>query len=122
MRTSYSNMHGDFKESVEKEAQHHIEKLNRILKNYGEDAVQLHATMDQQPRTSNYEVALNLTLPTGVLHATGLGADVRGGTKAAFAELERQVKKHQEKVRKDYMWKRKRGRSGPRLSDIPPAD
>jgi ribosomal subunit interface protein len=122
MKTSYSNMHGDYKESVEKEAQHHIEKLNRILKNYGDDAIQLHATMDKQPRTSAFEVALNLKLPTGVLHASGLGADVKGGTKAAFAELERQVKKHQEKVRKDYMWKRKRGRSAPRLSDIPPAD
>jgi len=122
MKTSYSNMHGDYRESVEKEAARHIEKMNRLLKHYGEDAVQLHASLEKQPRTSQFEVALNLTLPTGALHASALGADVRSGTKAAFAELERQVKKHQEKVRKDYVWKRKRGRAAPRLSDVPSGD
>ncbi|HUO34347.1 MAG TPA: HPF/RaiA family ribosome-associated protein [Candidatus Acidoferrum sp.] len=119
MKTSYSNMHGDYRETVEKEANHHIEKLNRILKHYGQDAVQLHASLEKQPRTSQFEVALNLTLPTGALYASAVGADVRSGTKAAFAELERQVKKHQQKVRKDYLWKRKRGRAAPRLSDVP---
>ena len=122
MKTSYSNMHGDYRESVEKEAQHHIEKLNRLLKNYGPDAVQLHASLEKQPRTSEFEVTLNLTLPMGALRATGVGADVRSGTKVAFAELETQVKKHQQKVRKDYVWKRKRGRAAPRLSDVPSAD
>jgi ribosome-associated translation inhibitor RaiA len=39
-----------------------------------------------------------------------VGADVRKSVKAAFAEIEAQVKKHQEKLRKDYTWKRKRPR------------
>jgi ribosome-associated translation inhibitor RaiA len=54
---------------------------------------------------------VNLTLPTGTLHASAAGADVRSSAKAAFAELESQVKKHQEKLRKDYVWKRKRART-----------
>jgi ribosome-associated translation inhibitor RaiA len=54
---------------------------------------------------------VNLTLPTGALHASAAGADVRSSVKAAFAELESQVKKHQEKLRKDYVWKRKRARA-----------
>jgi ribosome-associated translation inhibitor RaiA len=33
-----------------------------------------------------------------------------GAAKGAFAELESQVKKHQQKLRKDYVWKRKRAR------------
>ena len=115
-------MHGDYRESVEKEAQRHIEKLNRLLKHYGADAVQLHASLEKQPRTSEFEVTLNLTLPTGALRASALGSDVRAGTKTAFAELELQVKKHQQKVRKDYVWKRKRGRAAPRLSDVTSAD
>lgn len=122
MKTSYSNMHGDNRELVEKEARHYIEKLNRLLKHYGEGAVQLHASLERQPRTSQFEVALKLTLPTGTLQASGLGVDVRSGTKTAFAELEQQVKKHQEKVRKDYVWKRKRGRTAPRLGDAPLVD
>jgi ribosome-associated translation inhibitor RaiA len=32
-----------------------------------------------------------------------VGADARAGAKAAFAEIERQLKKHQEKLRKDYL-------------------
>lgn len=64
----------------------------------------------------------NRLLPTGTLHATGAGPDPRASTKAAFAEIEQQVKKHQEKLRKDYMWKRKRGRAAPKLGEVPSAD
>jgi hypothetical protein len=51
-----------------------------------------------------------------------VGADVPTSAKAAFAEIEAQVKKHQEKLRKDYVWKRKRGRPAPKLSELPTAD
>lgn len=122
MKTAYSHMHGDYRESVEKEAQHHIEKLDRLLKHYEPDAVLLHASLEKQPRTSEFELTLNLTLPTGSLRGSGSGPDVRSSTKAAFAEIELQVKKHQQRVRKDYVWKRKRGRAAPRLSDVPSAD
>ena len=40
--------------------------------------------------------------------ATGEAATVRTSCKKAFSDLEAQVKKHQEKLRKDYEWKRKR--------------
>jgi ribosome-associated translation inhibitor RaiA len=57
------------------------------------------------------------------MHATGVGDDVRASAKNAFAEIERQVKKHQEKLRKDYMWKRKRPRAAiPEPSEAPSAD
>ena len=51
---------------------------------------------------------MNLTLPTGTMHATAAGTLPVGAAKGAFAELEKQVKKHQQKLRKDYVWKRKR--------------
>jgi ribosome-associated translation inhibitor RaiA len=65
---------------------------------------------------------VNLSLPTGTLHATGVGADVLGSAKAAFAELETQVKKHQQKLRKDYVWKRKRAVSMPAPHEVPSSD
>jgi len=52
-------------------------------------------------------------LPTGTLHATGVGDNIRAACKKAFAELEVQVKKHQSRLRKDYEWKRKRLRPRP---------
>jgi ribosome-associated translation inhibitor RaiA len=59
-------------------------------------------------RKDEHSCTLNLSLPTGTLHAIGTGANVRAGCKKAFSELEAQVKKHQANLRKDYEWKRKR--------------
>jgi ribosomal subunit interface protein len=108
MKITYSHVEAAFRGEIEKEAQHHVEKLNRLLKRYAPDLVVLHGSLEKMPRKTQYTFSANLKLPTGTLHANGVGADVRGSTKAAFAELESQVKKHQEKLRKDFVWKRKR--------------
>lgn len=108
MKISYSNVHSDLRKEIEAESQHHIDKLNRLLKRYAPDLVQLHGHLDETPRKSEFEFSLNLILPTGTLHATGTRAQIRPAVKMAFAEIEVQVKKHQQKLRKDYVWKRKR--------------
>jgi ribosome-associated translation inhibitor RaiA len=125
MKITYSHIEPELRETVEHETQHYVDKLNRLLKRYPADSVLLHESLGKNPHQHEFSFALNLTLPTGTLHATGTGpdADVRASAKAAFAEIERQVKKHQEKLRKDYLWKRKR----PRVtittpSELPSAD
>ena len=110
MKITHSHIEVESLDLVEKEFQRHIDKLNRLLKRYAPDLVHLHSSLEKTPRRTEYSFSLNLTLPTGTLHATGSGADVRASAKAAFAELEGQVTKHQEKLRKDYLWKRKRVR------------
>jgi ribosome-associated translation inhibitor RaiA len=110
MKITYSQIEARFHDSIEAESAHHLEKLNRLLKHYAPDLVQLHGSLEKTPRKVGFEFSLRLTLPTGKLQATGTGADPRASAKAAFAEIEAQVKKHQQKVRKDYVWKRKRGR------------
>jgi ribosomal subunit interface protein len=111
MKISYSHIQTEFREAIDHEAERHIQKLGRLLKRYNGDLVQLHLSLEKEPRKAAYNFSLNLALPTGTLHATGQGADVRASAKIAFAEIELQVKKHQEKLRKDYSWKRKRVRS-----------
>jgi ribosomal subunit interface protein len=111
MKITYSHIEPEFRQAVERESQRHIEKLNRLLKRYAPDLVVLHGSLEKTPRKTEYTFSVNLTLPTGTLHASAAGADVRSSAKAAFAELESQVKKHQEKLRKDYVWKRKRART-----------
>jgi ribosomal subunit interface protein len=111
MKITYSHIEPEFRQAVERESQRHIEKLNRLLKRYAPDLVVLHGSLEKTPRKTEYTFSVNLTLPTGTLHASAAGADVRASAKAAFAELESQVKKHQEKLRKDYVWKRKRART-----------
>jgi ribosomal subunit interface protein len=123
MKITYSHIEPELREAIEHETAHYTEKLNRLLKRYQPDSVLLHGSLEINPHQHEFSFSLNLTLPTGAMHATGVGADVRAGAKAAFAEIERQVKKHQEKLRKDYLWKRKRPRSGiPTPGEVPSAD
>jgi ribosome-associated translation inhibitor RaiA len=111
MKVAYRHIEPESQLAVEIESKRHVEKLNRLLKRYAPDLVVLHGSLERAPRKIEYTFSLNLSLPTGTLHASAGGADVRSSAKAAFAELEAQVKKHQQKLRKDYVWKRKRART-----------
>lgn len=111
MKTSISFKNVELREPVEVEVERYLNKLNRLLKSYSPDLVQLHASIEKHSRKTEFTFSLNLSLPTGTLHATGVGAEVRSSVKQAFAELEAQIKKHQSRLRKDYQWKRKRPRA-----------
>ncbi len=91
----------------------HIDKLDRLLKRCDPDLVQLHCSLGKTPRRTEYGFSLNLTLPTGSLQATGLGADSRAGAKVAFAEIKSQVKKHQEKAAQGLCLETKTGARSP---------
>jgi len=108
MKLSISYKHVESHKPVEVEVERHVGKLGKLLQSYSPDLVQLHGAFSKHPRTDENSCSLNLSLPTGTLHATGTGATVRASCKKAFSELESQVKKHQSKLRKDYEWKRKR--------------
>lgn len=123
MKITCSHIQPELRKTIEHETARHSAKLNRLLKRYPADSILLHESLEENPHQHEFSFSLNLTLPTGTMHATGVGADVLGSVKAAFAEIERQVKKHQEKLRKDYLWKRKRPRATigtPR--EVPSAD
>jgi ribosomal subunit interface protein len=113
MKFSISYKHVDAHEAVEKQNARHIEKLSRLLKSYEPDLVQLHGGFSKNPHNQEQSFSLNLSLPTGTLHATGVGDNIRSACKKAFAELDVQVKKHQSRLRKDYEWKRKRPHARP---------
>ena len=101
----------EVRQPVEGEVDRLVKKLEKLLKTYAPDLVQLHGRFDKHPRKVEYNFSLNLSLPTGTLHSVGVGADLRLSAKQAFAELKTQVKKHQSKLRHDYEWKRKRRRA-----------
>jgi len=110
MKVSISFKNVDAHDAVEKMVAPHIAKLQRLLKSYSPDLVQLHGAIAKQARKEEYSFTLNLALPTGTLHCVGEGFDVGASVKTAFAEIESQVKKHKALVRHDYEWKRKRPR------------
>lgn len=111
MKLSISYKHVESQQAVENEVERHVEKLNKFLKCYQPDLLQLHGAFAVNGRKEEHTCTLNLSLPTGSLHATGTGKNVRACCKKAFSELEAQTKKHQALLRKDYQWKRKRPRA-----------
>jgi ribosomal subunit interface protein len=112
MKFSISYKHVESDDGVASQTARHTNKLARLLKAYDPDLVQLHGVFSMNPHHHQHSFSLNLSLPTGTLHATGIGNNIRASCKKAFSELEVQVKKHQQRLRKDYEWKRKRPRAG----------
>jgi ribosome-associated translation inhibitor RaiA len=110
MNISISCRHVESRTPVETETSRHLDKLTKLLKSYSPDLVQFHGGFEKHPRKVEFTYSLNLSLPTGTLHATGAGPDVRQSVKKAFTELKMQLKKHQSRLRRDYVWKRKGGR------------
>jgi ribosomal subunit interface protein len=108
MKLSINYKHVESHKSVEPEVARHVAKLEKLLQSYSSDLIQLHGAFSKTPRTDEHCCTLNLSLPTGTLHATDTGTTVRTSCKKAFSDLEAQVKKHQAKLRKDYEWRRKR--------------
>ncbi|HXJ04903.1 MAG TPA: HPF/RaiA family ribosome-associated protein [Candidatus Acidoferrum sp.] len=111
MKLSISYKNAEPHKVAETEVERFTMKLNRLLKTYEPDLVQLHGVFSKNPHRPELSFSLNLSLPTGVLHATGTGENARASCKQAFSELQTQVKKHQARLRKDYEWKRKRPRT-----------
>lgn len=118
MKITYSHMEVEFRKAVQVDLTHGIEKLERLLRKYDPDLVQLHCSLETIARTGQFCFALGVTLPTGTLHSSTTAGDMRNSTKTAFADLESQVKKHQQKLRKDYEWKRKRHRGIPKPGEL----
>lgn len=119
MKTSFSYKQPELREQTEKEMQSNLKKLERFVKRFSPDLVQLHGAFAHIPHKNSFSLSLNLSLPTGTLHATGEADDVQGSIRAAFAEVISQLKKHMAKLRKGHEWKRKREHRAPSLDGSP---
>src|SRR5260370_23998330 len=100
MKLSINYKHVESHKPVESEVERHVSKLEKLLQSYSPDLVQLHGAFSKTPRTDENCCSLNLSLPTGTLHATGTGPTVRPACKKAFTLLEPQVKNNQANLRK----------------------
>jgi len=110
MNDSFSYRHIDFVEPVKKAVNTHLRKVAKLLEGYAPDLINLKGHFDKHPRRTEFTCTLNLSLPTGTLHASAAAVDPENSARGAFCELETQIKKHRSLVRKDFQWKRKRVR------------
>lgn len=104
---NFKHLAGSHQEA-EVQTKRFTEKLGRLLKVYDPDLVQLHGVFSENSHKQEHSFSLNLSLPTGTLHAVGTAKNIRACCKKAFGEIETQVKKHQSLLRHDHEWKRKR--------------
>jgi len=108
MNVSFSYKHVEAQQAVAVEVSRRLDKLNRLLKSYEPELVQIKGVFSSNPRNGDKSLSLTLSLPTGTLRATGEGKNILAGCKNAFSELEAQIKKHQSLLRREHEWKRKR--------------
>ena len=116
MKTAINYKHVEFPAPLEAAIARHLRKINTLLKSYEPDLVQLHGNFTRNPHRTEYAFSVNLSLPTGTLHATGSGPDPAGSARDGFIELETQIKKHKARLRKPVQGSRKRVRAERALS------
>ncbi len=93
MKISVSYRGLEAHDGVEKQVARYSTKVNKLLKTFQPDLVQLHAAVEFLLKKNRYIFSLNLVLPTVTLHAVSEAKNVRSTVRTAFVELERQVKR-----------------------------
>lgn len=84
---------------IEREFNHHIQKLQRRLQVFRPELVHLHAIVEQSSNRPQSSVSLNLRLPSGQLAAQESGTSPTAALKGVFSELTKQLTKHKELLR-----------------------
>lgn len=110
------NIHFSYKNSertpdVEQIIERRVEKLRKLLRVYAPELVHLHGSVELQSPKEGFVVSLNLRLPTGQVHASEGNRHAASSLRAAFDEMERQLHKHKELLRREDQWKRRRPRN-----------
>jgi DNA-directed RNA polymerase specialized sigma24 family protein/ribosome-associated translation inhibitor RaiA len=109
--------------AVEKDIQHHIEKLQKRLHVFRPELVHLKGVVEETSPRENTSVSLNLRLPSGQMAAQASAPTATAAVKSAFEDLLQQVNKHKEILRASHKWQRGRrgdsARPGIHVSEVP---
>ena len=97
------NVHISFKTpkapDLEKEFNHHIEKLGRRLQVFRPELVHLKGIIEQSSSREGVVVSLNLRLPSGQMASQKAGTTGIAAVKAAFTDLTSQLTRHKDLLR-----------------------
>ena len=92
---------------LDKAIQMHLAKLEKLLTKFSPDLVHLHGVLEANSKRQNTLCSLNLSLPTGQLHARQEGGNLLTDLQNCFDHLVEQVKKHKQGLRREGDWHRK---------------
>ncbi|HEU4413155.1 MAG TPA: HPF/RaiA family ribosome-associated protein, partial [Candidatus Angelobacter sp.] len=116
------NIHVSYKAGktpdLEREFQHQLQKLQRRLRVFKPDLIDLHAIVEQEnSRTAG--ASLNLRLPYGQMTAQKSGENAMAAVKSAFADLLSQVTRHKDVLRGQWTRKSSRRAGREQLTPMP---
>lgn len=100
--------------AVEKDIQHHIEKLAKRLQVFRPELIHLKGAVEENSAREGTSVSLNLRLPSGQMAVQQSAATAAAAVKAAFEDLLQQVNKHKELLRSSHKWRRRRNEASER--------
>lgn len=98
------NLHGH--EMLRKQIQEKISKLEKHLRHFPPDAVYLQIALGRQPKRCLHTAALNLRLPSNILHSEKSSTDVIKAFDDAVHALLREVEALKARLRRERLWKR----------------
>ncbi len=106
--------------AVEKDIQHHIEKLRKRLQVFRPELVHLKGMVEEISVREGTSVSLNLRLPSGQMAVQAKASTAATAVKNAFDDLLQQVNKHKELLRSTHKWPRRQNDSSARRSSSIP--
>lgn len=104
--------------AVEKDFQHHIEKLRKRLQVFRPELIHLKGVVEEVSPREGTSVSLNLRLPSGQMAVQTSAPTAAAAVKTAFEDLLQQVVKHKEILRSSHKWQR--GRRGNSARSVAP--
>src|SRR5437763_4927298 len=93
--------------AVEKEIQHHIEKLRKRLQVFRPELIHLKGMVEEVSAREGTSVSLNLRLPSGQMAVEAKSSTAAAAVKTAFEGLLQQVNKHKDLLRSSHKWPRR---------------
>jgi RNA polymerase sigma factor (sigma-70 family) len=106
--------------ALEKEIQHHIDKLQKWLQVFRPELIHLKGMVEEISEREGTSVSLNLRLPSGQMAAQAKASTAQAGVKTAFDELLQQIKKHKDLLRSAHKWPRRQKASVARRNSSVP--
>src|SRR5437899_11361817 len=92
-------------EKIKKLIERLISKLEKYAATFSSELTHLRLFVEQNSVRKLYEVSINLDLPGKILAAKDEQHDLKAGIRAAFEDIERQLKKYKASLRQEH-WRR----------------
>jgi DNA-directed RNA polymerase specialized sigma24 family protein/ribosome-associated translation inhibitor RaiA len=93
---------------IEKEIQHHVDKLRKRLQVFRPELIHLKGVVEQNSPREGAIVSLNLRLPSGQMAVQTSASTAASAIKTAFDDLLQQITRHKDLLRSSHKWSRQR--------------